>query len=276
MSPAAPTGLRIEQNELLLTFGWDSTSTTHIGSVICMPSFGGGFDYYDGSNPPATIAVDCADYQNVFLGNSGYILPADASRSMAYNDASIVEWVGSAFDAYNATDTTTRNWADDAGGITTTSFVVCEIYFSYLVCSTPAPPHEILQPPMPGKPDPVTAELYNDIVILVDWEDPRADPVGAPTDPCSIIGYDVQFWDTNSMAWVQDDVYCSSTLATDTRTENHACALPISYCSATLGLSTGDILEVKVRAKCSTVDGEWSDDSLMTASGATPTTFTMP
>jgi len=194
---AAPTGLLVTQDELLLTFSWTPSGGSYQGSVICMPSAGAGFGYEydtDGASPQL-LAVDCTDYQNVFRGNRGYIMPADADADAptSYNDATLQPWVGSAFDAYNATDTSTRDWTDPAAE-SLTSFVVCEIYFSLLSCSAETT-FAIEQPPSPAAPEPVTAELYNDIVILVDWADPRADPVGAPADPCEIVGYDVQFWD---------------------------------------------------------------------------------
>lgn len=68
-------------------------------------------------------------------------------------------------------------------------------------------------------------------------------------------------------------MYCSSTLADDIRTVNHACALPVSYCSNTLGLTTGEILKARVRAECATVSGLWSDPS---AWAAGTETFAMP
>lgn len=207
-----PTALTITQNEVELTFTWTAgaNAASALGYAICMPSTGG-YEYDDGSGTPTTIAVDCTNYMNVFLGNSGYVLPADASRSMTYinNALGVINdtpWLASAFDAYNATDLTTRNWDDDATA-TSTGFVVCEIYYSLLTCSTPATDFDIAEPPTPAAPEPVTAEIYNDIVILVDWADPRADPVDAPTEPCTITGYTVEFWDQsdsddNQHAWL--------------------------------------------------------------------------
>lgn len=67
---------------------------------------------------------------------------------------------------------------------------------------------------------------------------------------------------TQDASYQPETTYCSSGVG-DLVTTAHACAVPLTYFTDDLGLSAGTAILPKVRGKCATVDGAWSDPTTL-------------
>jgi hypothetical protein len=125
-----------------------------------------------------------------------------------------------------------KAWTD------TVEVTVCALKFRRSYCGTAAD-LVLAAPANPATPDGIETVIVNDLILVIDWNNPSEEA------GCNVTEYFVYILGIDGSTYTQETTYCDIELVV----ENNVCSMPIGVVTAApYSLTSGTVIKVQIKA----------------------------